>query len=118
MRTADFHKFQQCGENVCVEFKRGGNGAQKDAFETICAFLNRFGGDVFLGVADDGEIVGVPHGEVEPIMRHIVNVASDPQQMDPPFYFSALQQRCFSGINGVTDFLHDINCQLPYEFVK
>ena len=88
MRAADFHKFQQSGENVCIEFKRGGNGAQKDTFETICAFLNRFGGDVFLGVADDGEIVGVPHGEVEPIMRHIVNVASDPQQMDPPFYLS------------------------------
>ena len=88
MRAADFHKFQQSGENVCIEFKRGGNGAQKDTFETICAFLNRFGGDVFLGVTDDGEIVGVPHGEVEPIMRHIVNVASDPQQMDPPFYLS------------------------------
>ena len=86
MRAADFHKFQQSGENVCIEFKRGGNGAQKDTFETICAFLNRFGGDVFLGVTDDGEVVGVPHGEVEPIMRHVVNVASDPQQMDPPFY--------------------------------
>ena len=46
MRAADFHRFQQGGENVCVEFKRGGNGAQKDTFETICAFLNRFGGDV------------------------------------------------------------------------
>ena len=25
---------------------------------------------------------------------------------------------CFSRINGVTDFLHDINCQLTYEFIK
>ena len=23
MKATDFHKFQQSGENVCVEFKRG-----------------------------------------------------------------------------------------------
>ena len=41
MRAADFHKFQQCGENVCIEFKRDGNGAQKDAFETICVPVSK-----------------------------------------------------------------------------
>ena len=76
MRAVDFHTFQQSGENVCVEFKRGGNGAQKGTFETICAFLNRFVGDVFLGVADDGEIVGVPHGAVEPITPENVRPVS------------------------------------------
>lgn len=86
MTPKDFERFRQLGENVGIEFKRGGNGAQGDTFETICAFLNRFGGDLFLGVDDDGTPVGVPPGAVEPMMRHIVKVAGDPQLMDPPFY--------------------------------
>ena len=86
MTSKDFEHFRQLGENVGVEFKRGGNGAQSDTFETICAFLNRFGGDLFLGVEDDGTPIGISSGAVEPIMRHIVKVAGDPQLMDPPFY--------------------------------
>ena len=44
MTRQDFENILKVGEHVCVEFKRGGNGAQNDTFETICAFLNRFGG--------------------------------------------------------------------------
>ena len=86
MKAADFAQYRALGENVGIEFKRGGNGAQADTFETICAFLNRFGGDLFLGVENDGSVVGVPAGAVEPMMRHIVKVAGDPGLMDPPFY--------------------------------
>ena len=86
MTESDFEHFRQLGEDVGIEFKRGGNGAQTDTFETICAFLNRFGGELFLGVENDGTVIGVPDGAVEPMMRHIVKVASDPQLMDPPFY--------------------------------
>lgn len=86
MTARDFEHFRQLGENVGIEFKRGGNGAQADTFESICAFLNRFGGDLFLGVEDDGAVVGVPAGAVEPMMRHVVKVAGDPGLMDPPFY--------------------------------
>ena len=38
------------GETVAVEFKRCGNGIESDTYETVCSFLNRFGGDLFLGV--------------------------------------------------------------------
>ena len=40
------------GETVAVEFKRCGNGIESDTYETVCSFLNRFGGDLFLGVLD------------------------------------------------------------------
>lgn len=43
MTRQDFENVLKIGEHVGVEFKRGGNGAQNDTFETICAFLNRFG---------------------------------------------------------------------------
>ncbi|MBE6397811.1 MAG: ATP-binding protein, partial [Lentisphaerae bacterium] len=42
------------GEGLTAEFKRCSGGVESDVFESICAFLNRFGGDVLLGVEDDG----------------------------------------------------------------
>lgn len=42
------------GETVAVEFKRCDNGIPPDTYETVCAFLNRFGGDIYFGVLDDG----------------------------------------------------------------
>ena len=41
------------GENIVIEFKRAGNGPEHDTYESICAFLNRQGGDVLLGRADE-----------------------------------------------------------------
>ena len=34
----------EIGENTAVEFKRCGNGIESDTYETVCSFLNRFGG--------------------------------------------------------------------------
>ena len=47
------------GEGISVEFKECKDSLTKSIFETICSFLNRFGGDIFLGVADDGTILGI-----------------------------------------------------------
>ena len=38
------------GEGLSVGFKRCSGRIEHDVFETICAFLNRFGGDLLLGV--------------------------------------------------------------------
>jgi len=35
------------------------NEISKSLYESICAFLNRNGGDILLGVEDDGTITGV-----------------------------------------------------------
>lgn len=48
------------GETVAVEFKRCGNGIESDTYETVCSFLNRFGGNIFIGVLDDGTVSGIP----------------------------------------------------------
>ena len=46
------------GETIGVEFKRCSNGIDNDVYETVCSFLNRFGGDIFLGVLDNGTVIG------------------------------------------------------------
>ena len=47
------------GEGISVEFKRCSNVPEHDTFETICSFANRQGGNILLGVENDGTVVGV-----------------------------------------------------------
>ena len=47
------------GESITVEFKQSKTKLNKDVFESVCAFLNCNGGHLFLGVKDNGEIVGI-----------------------------------------------------------
>ena len=71
------------GENIVIEFKRAGNGPDHDTYESICAFLNRQGGDVLLGVTDDGKVIGVPPKAASSMVRQIVNVMNDPNLWEP-----------------------------------
>ena len=54
--TKAIKKILEIGETVAVEFKRCGNGIENDIYESVCSFLNRFGGDLFMGVLDDGTV--------------------------------------------------------------
>lgn len=38
------------GESVTVEFKKTRSEVTKDVYETVCAFSNRDGGHIFLGI--------------------------------------------------------------------
>jgi len=44
------------GEGISVEFKKASSQLPESFFETICAFLNRNGGSISLGVTDDKTI--------------------------------------------------------------
>lgn len=39
-----------------MEFKHCGGGISADKYEYICSFLNRYGGDIYLGVEDDDTV--------------------------------------------------------------
>ena len=56
-RTERLDKIRQIGETVSVEFKRCGGNIEHDVYETVCSFSNRFGGDIYLGILDDGTVV-------------------------------------------------------------
>ena len=76
------------GESRTVEFKTCKNKLNKDAFESICAFLNRNGGHLFLGVKDSGEISGIDEDAIQGILDTIVTMANNPQKLNPPYYLS------------------------------
>lgn len=74
------------GETIAVEFKRCGKGIQNDTFESVCAFLNRFGGDLLLGVLDDGTVMGVPENAASDMVKHFIRSVSNPDLFSPTIY--------------------------------
>jgi hypothetical protein len=76
------------GESKTLEFKstlrwslKDGRQDDKDVthavLKTVAAFLNTEGGDLLIGVADDGAVVGIEHDQLETddkFMRHLTQV--------------------------------------------
>ena len=79
----DIRQVLAVGETVAVEFKRCGNGIPSDAYESICAFLNRFGGDIYFGVLDDGTVEGVPPDAAPGWICNLVNTLGNPNLFVP-----------------------------------
>ena len=76
------------GENQHVEFKKAKNDFPKDAFESICAFLNTDGGTLILGVEDDGTVVGVNSESVDKIRTKFVTSINNPELLNPVIYLN------------------------------
>ena len=73
----------QAGESSMVEFKRCSELPHTDTFETVCSFANRSGGSIYLGVDDDGQVLGVDSKRVSEIERIVVNVVSNRKMFEP-----------------------------------
>jgi len=76
------------GETIAVEFKRCGNGIGSDTYETVCSFLNRFGGDIYLGVENSGQVKGLPSNAISDIVRNFITMISNPDIISPTVYLS------------------------------
>lgn len=69
---------------MSLEFKRCGAQPEADAFETLCAFANRQGGIILLGVLDDGTVRGIPSKSIMSVERNIINTLNNPQLFNVP----------------------------------
>ena len=76
------------GEGIKVEFKECKNKINKDVFDTVCSFLNRNGGEIFLGVKDDGEILGVEPDSISQIKKDFVTVMNNGNKINPTYYLN------------------------------
>ena len=77
------------GENLHVEFKKSQFDLNKDVFDSVCAFLNRCGGHLLLGVSDQGDIEGIYDDCVNDILKNLVINANNPNKLNPPCYVAA-----------------------------
>ena len=76
------------GEGIDREFKTCRHALSRNVYETVCAFLNRQGGHLFLGVKDDGAIQGVSPGAVRGIRKDFANAINNKQKLTPPTYLT------------------------------
>ncbi|MFH1121927.1 MAG: RNA-binding domain-containing protein [Bacteroidota bacterium] len=72
-------------ENIRLEFKEAIGALPGNLFESICAMLNRDGGDIILGANDAGVVLGVEESEVSTMVTNLVNLSNNKQKLDPPF---------------------------------
>ena len=73
------------GEGISVEFKKAENQLPKNLFETVCAFLNRNGGEILLGVDDKNNVIGIDNNNADIFCKQIANLSNNPQKLFPSF---------------------------------
>ena len=76
------------GETVAVEFKRCGKGISADTYETVCSFLNRFGGDIYLGIEDNGTVCGIPKNAASDMVKNFIKTVNNPEIINPTVYLA------------------------------
>ncbi|MDD2715655.1 MAG: putative DNA binding domain-containing protein [Candidatus Wallbacteria bacterium] len=76
------------GEGLQVEFKECRNSLSRDVYETVCAFSNRNGGHLLLGVKDNGTVVGVSSELCRKIAADLVTALNNPQKFNPPLHLT------------------------------
>jgi len=79
MNTKQIQKIISKGEGINTEFRTAKNKLNKDAFVSICAFLNRSGGYLILGISDDGKVTGVD--VVQTFLYDIVTQSNNSEQL-------------------------------------
>jgi len=85
---ADLKALIRQGEGNSVEFKECRRTLSRDVYETVCAFLNRHGGNLLLGVNDAGVVVGVDSDCVSQVKKDFVTAVNNPQKIKPACYLS------------------------------
>jgi len=83
--NANIRQLLEQGEGISVEFKKATSQLPDNFFETVCAFLNRNGGSIFLGINDNKTIEGVNPNSVAMLCKNIANLSNNQQKLFPSF---------------------------------
>lgn len=79
-------KIIEKGEGLSIEFKECQYALTAEVYETMCAFLNCNGGEILLGVKNNGTIDGVLPQCVEQIKKDFVSGINNVTKINPPVY--------------------------------
>ena len=77
------------GEGLNTEFKTASEVLPRNVFETICAFLNRKGGYIFLGVKDNGKVEGIGEEFIPNMLKTLANDMNNTQILMPTAFVEA-----------------------------
>jgi len=76
------------GEDTRIEYKTCTEEISESLYESVCSFLNHSGGQILVGVQNDGTITGVNPDKVEKLRTDIVNCINNPELFLPCPYFT------------------------------
>ena len=88
MTPEELKKIISKGEGTTVEFKSSQEGLARSVYETICAFLNRRGGHIILGVSDNGKILGINPDKIQEQLDTLAKDLNNPQIIRPTCSFN------------------------------
>lgn len=114
MTTQDkFKALTRKGEDTRIEYKTCTEEVSESLYESVCSFLNHSGGQILVGVQNDGTIIGVNPDKVEDMKANIVTCINNPEMFLPCPYFTPRIME----VEGKTVMLLDIPCgQYVYRF--
>ena len=76
------------GENAAIEFKTSTDKVSHSVYESVCAFLNRSGGRILMGVQDDGTVIGVNPEKADALIKDIINAIQNSEMFLPTPFFT------------------------------
>jgi len=85
MTESDILNIINQGEGITVEFKSTLKGLPENLFETVCAFLNRNGGTILMGIGDKKDVVGVNASQAESLCKDLASLSNNPNKIEPVF---------------------------------
>ncbi len=88
MTQDKFIELTRKGEGTQIEYKTCTEEISDSLYESVCSFLNHTGGQILVGVQDNGTIVGVNPDRVEILKTNIINCINNPELFLPCPYFT------------------------------
>ena len=88
MELEKYQSLIDLGEGLLIEFKESKEKLNRDVYESVCAFLNRSGGHLFLGVKNDKTIVGINEKYKEKIKQDFATMINNPTKISPTYYLT------------------------------
>ncbi len=70
------------GESITVEFKKSTSEITKDVYDTVCSFSNRDGGHIFLGVKDNGTVLGIMPDAIDRMKKDFITTVNNADTME------------------------------------
>jgi len=86
MTTDRIRQLLAAGEGLTIEYKECVGALGKSVWETVCAFSNRYGGHLILGVSDSGALIGVDRNAAGQIKKDFANALNNPQKIAPSLF--------------------------------
>ena len=90
----DVRKLTKIGENAVMEYKSCLNEISHSVYESVCAMLNHNGGEILIGVLNDGTIEGVNPGKAIDLRNNLITTASNRSSFLPLPYIEQEPVAC------------------------